>query len=557
MAACSVHAQRSLHFLGSFSLSLFAELSSMSTSTSSPSRVPSSGAGPLGSWRQALPNIIVFGLLAGVFYLGHHTGWKLPSRSELFGGESVVADDWCAEHLVPETNCVECNAELFQRSKKFGFCWTHGVAECVIDHPELAQVSGEPQLPKYDTAAAIALMSRAENNSRNTMHERLIQFASAASAEKAGVDIDVVSERPMSDVISASGELAFDPRRVAHLSAKVPGTVALVVKNVGDEVRAGDVLALVDAAQVGQAKANLLQAVVQVDLRESTVKRLQGVVNSGALPGKALIEAQAAHQEAQIDVISGRQALTNLGLEPPEGLEGRNATEVSNELRFLSIPPELAQLLPEGMKTANLLPLRAPYDGVVVSSEVVAGEVVSSSDLLFTVADPRRLWLILNLRQEDAKYVKRGLPVRFQADDGSQAVNGEVAWISPAVDEQTRTLQVRVTVDNADGALRDKTFGAGGIVLREEQAAIVVPAAAVQSTTDAQFVFVRDKNYMKPDAPKLFHVRQVRTGARDGEFVELLAGALPGEVVAAKGSAVLMAQLLRSNLGAGCGCYDD
>jgi cobalt-zinc-cadmium efflux system membrane fusion protein len=116
---------------------------------------------------------------------------------------------------------------------------------------------------------------------------------------------------------------------------------------------------------------------------------------------------------------------------------------------------------------------------------------------------------------------------------------------------------VRVTIDNADGALRDKTFGAGSIVLREEPAAIVVPAAAVQSTTDAQFVFIRDKNYMKPDAPKLFHVRQVRTGARDGEFVELLAGALPGEVVATKGSGVLMAQLLRSNLGAGCGCYDD
>jgi membrane fusion protein, heavy metal efflux system len=147
--------------------------------------------------------------------------------------------------------------------------------------------------------------------------------------------------------------------------------------------------------------------------------------------------------------------------------------------------------------------------------------------------------------------------VRFQPDDGNRPVSGEVAWISPAVDEQTRTLQARVTVENTDGALRDKTFGAGSIVLREEPAAIVVPAAAVQSMTDAQFVFVRDKNYLKPDAPKIFHVRQVRTGARDGEYVELLAGALPGEVVAAKGSAVLMAQLLRSNLGAGCGCYDD
>jgi cobalt-zinc-cadmium efflux system membrane fusion protein len=528
----------------------------MSTSIpSSPSR--QAAAGPVGGWRQAVPNILVFSLLAGVLYLGHHTGWKLPSRSALFGGAPAAADDWCAEHLVPESDCVECNANLFQRSEQFGFCWTHGVAECVIDHPELAQVNGEPQLPKYDTAAAIALMARAENNSRNTMHSRLIQFASTASADKAGVDVDVVTEHPMSDAVSASGELAFDPRRVAHLSAKAPGTVALVVKNVGDEVRAGDVLALVDAAQVGQAKANLLQSVVQVDLRALTVTRLQGVVNSGALPGKSLIEAEAALQQAKIDVLSGRQALTNLGLEPPDGLEGRDATAVSDELRFIGIPDELAQSLPAGMNTANLLPLRAPYDGVVVSSEVVAGEVVSNSDLLFTVADPRQLWLILNVREEDAKYVKRGLPVQFQPDDGGKPVRGEVAWISPAIDEQTRTLQVRVTVDNADGALRDKTFGAGSIVIRDEPAAVVVPAASVQSTNDAQFVFIRDKNYMKPDAPKVFHVRQVRTGARNHDFVELLAGALPGEVVATKGSAVLMAQLLRSNLGAGCGCYED
>jgi cobalt-zinc-cadmium efflux system membrane fusion protein len=499
----------------------------------------------------------VAALLAGVFYVGHHTGWKLPKRSDLVGSATPAAEDWCAEHLVPESACVECNVDLFPRPREFGFCRIHGVAECVIDHPELAQVAGDPQRPRYDTAAAIAVMDRPENNSRNTLHTRLVQFATAESAIKAGVDVDVAFERPMTEAISASGELSFDPRRVAHLSSKVPGTVALVLRNVGEEVAEGEVLALVDAAQVGQAKAKLLQAIVQLQLRTSTVDRLQGVVASGAVPGKSLIEAQSAQQEAQIDVISSRQALTNLGLEPPDSLELRDAREVSEELRFLGVPDELVARLPAGSNTANLIPLRAPYGGVIVESDVVAGEVVGNSDVLFTVADPRRLWLILSVRQEDVKYVKKGLPVRFKPDDSSREIMGEVAWISPAVNEQTRTLEVRVVVDNADGALRDKTFGSGRIVLRDEPNSIVVPLAAVQATTDAQFVFVRDKNYLKPDAPKIFHVRQVRTGARDDQNVEILAGVLPGEVVAAKGSAVLLAQLLRSSLGAGCGCYDD
>jgi cobalt-zinc-cadmium efflux system membrane fusion protein len=512
---------------------------------------------PRASVIHMLPNVIVFALLSSVFYLGHHTGWKLPKRSELLGAAAPQAEDWCAEHLVPETACVECNPTLFERPSDLSFCRAHGVAPCVIDHPELAQVVGEPQLPQFDVAAALAVVARPVNNSRNDLHTRLVQFASADAAVKAGVDVDVAFEQPMSDVITANGELSFDPRRVAHLSTKAPGTVSVVLKNVGEEVEAGEVLALVDAALVGQAKANLLQSMVQLQLKTNTLDRLKGVANSGAVPGRLIIEAESAKQEAEIDFISSRQALTNLGMEPAEKLEARDAGEVSDELRFLGLPEDVAANLPEGTKTANLIPVRAPYSGVIVASDIVAGEVVSNSDALFTVADPRQLWLILHVRQEDAKYVERGLPVRFRPDDGGEVVAGQVSWISPAVDEQTRTLEVRVTIENPTGALRDKTYGDGKIVLREEPKAIVVPAAAVQATTDAQFVFVRDKNYLKEGSPKVFHVRQVRTGARDAQNVEILAGVLPGEVVAAKGSGVLLAQLLRSNLGAGCGCYED
>ena len=67
----------------------------------------------------------------------------------------------------------------------------------------------------------------------------------------------------MQDFIAANGELTFDPTRVAHLSTKVPGTVAVVFKAVGDKVQAGEALALVDAADVGQLKSQLLQAMVR------------------------------------------------------------------------------------------------------------------------------------------------------------------------------------------------------------------------------------------------------------------------------------------------------
>lgn len=530
-------------------------------STSPPQAEPRPAVTPRRRWWKVIaggiPNLIVFSLLGGVMYFGHHTGWKMSKVSELMGTATVVPDDWCSEHLVPESQCIECRPELYPKSEPLGFCREHGVAECVIHHPELAQVKGEILLPKYDTVAAISLLTRPENNSRNTLHTQRIQFTSVESVTKEGIDVDVVQERPMMDAIIANGELTFDPTRVAHLSTRVPGTVAYVFKTVGDEVQPGEILALVDAAQVGQSKAQLVQSLVQLQLRRTTVERLRPVATSGAVPQKSLIEAESALQEAEVAVLSARQALANLGFEVPNQLETVDPKRVADDLRFLGIPGSVVTSLPTGTKTANLIPIRAPFGGIVVDSEVVAGEVVDATNALFTVADPRQLWLLLNVRQEDAKYVTRGLPVRFQTDDGAAQVTGSVSWISPAVNEQTRTLQVRVVVSNADVKLRDKTFGTGRVVLREEPNAIVVPRVAVQSTNDAHFVFVRDKNYFTEGAPKFFHVRQVRIGARDDQYVELLAGVLPGEVVATQGSNVLLSQLLRSNLGAGCGCHQE
>lgn len=496
----------------------------------------------------AVPNLIVFALLAATLWWGHHSGWKLPS---LHGEAAEVADDWCSEHLVPESKCVECNAELLPKPKPKGFCKIHGVAECVICNPELAQVKGSPSLPKYDTAAAIPLMRRRENNSLSKVHEGRVQFASDEAAQKAGLDIDIVGEQPMREAINATGEVNFDPTRVGHLSSKTAGSVLAVYKRIGDNVKSGEVMAIVDSAAVGQAKSQLLQAMVQLQLRKAHYERVSAV--STALPGRSILETEAAMKEAEINLVSSRQALINLGFTLPPDLVAKDAKAFAEEVRYLGIPAELQ----ESTASSNLLPVSARYDGVVLESYAAPGEVVDSTDKLFTVADPTRLWLTLNVRQEDAPYVRTGQQVQFATDDGAQQASGTINWISPQVDAKTRTLQARVMF-SADGqALRDKAFGTGRIIVREEKDAIVVPLSAVQATSDGNLIFIRDRGYFDPDGYKVFHVRQVRLGAKSETHVELLAGALPGEVVATKGSNVLLTQLLRSSLGAGCGCHQE
>ena len=117
---------------------------------------PARAQSPLARWAGQVPAILAFTLLGGLAYWGHSTGWKVPKVSDLRSA-TAEPDDWCPEHGVPESMCVECQPELLVRQKNYGWCKVHGVPECPEHHPDLAEVVGKRNLPQYDTAAALRL----------------------------------------------------------------------------------------------------------------------------------------------------------------------------------------------------------------------------------------------------------------------------------------------------------------------------------------------------------------------------------------------------------------
>ncbi len=513
--------------------------------------------------RDALPTAAVVGLLAGLAYWGHTTDWKLPKFSALVGKEAAGADDWCKEHNVPESECIECQSGLLRPLKDYGWCKEHGVAQCPLHHPDVAQLKNIPVVTEADmerASRALALMPRPENNSLCKLHKKRLQFASIAAVEKVGLEIEVATQRPVIETIAANAEVVYDETHAAHLASRVPGTVWRVERQVGNRVAKGDVLALIDAAEVGRAKAEFLQAISQQRLKRTVVERLKPLVDKGAVSGRQLVESETALQEAQIRLLGAQQALGNLGLPVSSDDFARLSPEqIAERIQFLGLPPVIIESLDgEATASSNLFPVRAPLEGIVVDRKVVAGEVVEAGRTIFGVADVRRMWLLLDVRQEDARYVSPGQEVLFRPADGADEPEsrGEVSWISTAVDDQTRTVKVRVDLPNSDGRLRANTFGLGRIVLREDSKAVVVSSEAVHWDGDCHVVFVRDRDFLKEGSPKYFHVRTVRLGVRNADTTEIIVGLLPGEVIAGKNSVVLEAQLLKSNLGAGCGCAD-
>lgn len=511
-------------------------------------------------WSSA-PTVVVIAALVGLAAWGHNNDWRLPAFSSLAGTDGTPHVAWCDEHGVPEALCVECNPDLMPRDPDYGWCDEHGVHNCPLEHPDVAQTNEPPAVSTADlqrAATALALVDRKPNNSVCTSYQRRIQFASFDAVAKAGVDVTVADRQPVTESIVGNGEITYDATRFANVSARVDGTIWQVRRNIGDRVRVGETLALVDAKTVGQLKGDLVDALVQEDLRRRTVERLHNV-GDGVIAGRQIVEAEAAYEEAHVRVLAAQQSLSNLGLTVElDTLRAMSHEEQVERLRHLGIETATGDRSDVVSPTANLLPIRSPMAGVVVARNIVAGEVVDSSRIVFQVADTSRMWAKVRVPLEDADRLQLGLPVRFRPDGTRAEVTGTLTWISSAVDPQTRMVESHAELPNPSGRLRDETFGTGRIVLREAPAAIVVPGEAIQSDGCCQMVFVRDKHYFdSPESPKVFHVRTVRCGVRtpDG-FTEIIAGVLPGEIVATTGSDVLRAQLLKNNLGEGCGCAE-
>src|SRR5436190_11450885 len=290
---------------------------------------------------RTLPTLAVVTSIVGLAFWGNATEWSIPKFSALFGGATEDVADWCEEHNVPESQCVECNKSLCPIGMDYGWCPVHGVMQCPLEHPDIAQLKTQPTItPAMLERAnrAVTLRPRPENNSRCSLHMKRIQFASAEAVEKAGVDIAIAAERPILETIVANGEIGYDQTRMAHFSSRVPGTVWRVEKQVGDRVAKGDVLTLIDAAEVGRLKSELLQAASQLRLKRDNVERLRPLAGN-SIPAREFLEVQTEADAARIQMHRAQQALVNLGL-PMEVDEIVNLSsdQLAKRVQFLGLP---------------------------------------------------------------------------------------------------------------------------------------------------------------------------------------------------------------------------
>lgn len=425
--------------------------------------------------------------------------------------------------------------------------WGHKTHWSFGSHATAASTAGSTGSPASGNGEETASLGE---GSEHGARLRPVEFSSPADVEKAGLSIGKAEIREMSEYVTANGIVTYDQDHLAQLSARASGIVWKVQKKIGQPVKKGEVMAILDSADVGRAKAAFLQSVVHYDLTLKNYERLKAI--TGSVPERTLRQAEAEVREDRVRRFNAQQTLVNLGL-PIDIGEGDTLSddELAARIHFLGLPAAITETLDPHTTTANLIPLVAPFDGVVISREIVAGEVVDPSKAQFTIADVRTMWLILNVDREDAPRIDIGQEVIFHADGMPRKVVSEVNWISTEVDRKTRTVQVRAVVDNpliendpdpSEGQrlLRANMFGTGRIRIKHRPQAVAVPGAAVQTSGGQRLVFVPQED------GRTFEPRLVETGvSRDG-FTEVVEGLSAGDPVITTGSYMLKSELFGS-----------
>jgi membrane fusion protein, heavy metal efflux system len=187
--------------------------------------------------------------------------------------------------------------------------------------------------------------------------------------------------------------------------------------------------------------------------------------------------------------------------------------------------------------------LQTLIDGVIIQKHITQGEAVTRDHETFVIADLQTVWVDLSVYQRDLSRVRIGQTVRIVTGEGGPEAEGTISYVTPVVDENTRTATARIVLRNSSGTWRPGMFVIGQVMVDEQKVSLVVPRTALQTIDDASVVFVAtDKGFVP---------RPVTLGRLGETEVELLSGLDPGERYVTRGGFTLKAELAKSSFESG------
>ena len=334
---------------------------------------------------------------------------------------------------------------------------------------------------------------------------------SAEEAQTAGIKIAQLELRDKAEQVIVTATIQANQDKLAHVGPRVPGRIVKVFASLGDRVKLGQSLAMLDSIDLGEARSAYQQAASEAALAGANFDRAQRLSTDNIIPEKDYLRARAESDKA-------RAALRAAG----------------EKLRMMGGSPK--------SQSGSVFPLTAPFSGTVIEKKAVLGELAQPDASLFTVADLSTLWIESDLFEKDLGKFKLGAPatVTLAAYPG-EVFQGRLTYISSTMDKETRTIKARVEVPNRDGRLKPEMFARVAINTGGSAKALLVPEAAVLLVQGQPTVFIAEHGGYEP--------RAVEVAERITGYAVLKSGVAVGDRVVVSGAYALKARLLKSQIG--------
>lgn len=311
------------------------------------------------------------------------------------------------------------------------------------------------------------------------------------------------------ETLRVPGRIEVDEQRVARVGAPVTGRINDIDAVVGQNVRRGQRLASLTSTQLSTTQLDFLKAYSQRGLAERALQRAERLYEADVI-GQAELQRRAADlRQADAELSAARDQLLVLGM-------GERAVE---ELKA-------------SVRVNSLSTVVSSIDGTVITRNVTQGQVVQPADPLFVVADLSSVWLVADVPEQRAALLRPGetIVAEVAALPGEQ-VTGRVALVAASVNDETRTVTVRMDLPNPDRVFKPAML-ASAVLKSRVQRVTAVPARAVVREDNREYVFVQT-------GPASFGLRQVALGGEHDGYRALIGGLRDGEQVVLDGAFLL------------------
>lgn len=351
------------------------------------------------------------------------------------------------------------------------------------------------------------------------------------------------------DVLKRKSELEL-AERAAQWQAQTHENLQALLQAIRQRTPMKQLEADFESRPLGDHRAMLFTAYSRLLLAETSLSNIKAAAESGAVPARTLLEQTNAREAAE----AALRGQCEQSAFDARRLHDEAAAHVADAKRRLDISRQhVTALLGYEEQThakdaeqdretrLSLVDCQAPFGGTIERKQFSVSERVKGGEMLFVLADTRRLWIAADLREQDwdALRLEPGQELLVESPAfGHRKLTARVQFVGREVSPESNAVPLVAEIDNSDGLLRPGMFVRVTIPLDQSSSVLAIPSAAVVEHERQKFVFVpgsRDGEFVR---------KNIEAGHDDGEWVEVLSGLAPGMQVVAHGAFVLKSELL-------------